>query len=155
MITIIVSFILDNFVSNFISLKSLFYPLFSLLSLIIIYPFYKRQKYLKISFILGLFYDIVYTDTLILNAFLFLIQAYLLKRIFKKIEYNYISCLLISLLSIIFYRTSTYIILIIINYTSFNIINLIKAIYSSIIINLIYLSLFYLILNRKLIFKKT
>lgn len=151
---VVISFLLDNLVSNFISIKGIFYPLFSLLSLVIVYP-YNKKNYLKISFIIGLLYDITYTDTLFLNAFIFLISAYFIKQIFKKIEYNYISYLFASLLIILFYRISTYSILLIITYTSFDISILLKSIYSSIIINIIYLTIVYIIINRKLIFKKT
>ena len=149
----IILFILDNIVSNLINYDSIFYPLFTLLSLILIYPNYnkKNNRYYIISFILGLIYDIT-LNTLFLNVFIFLLLAYILRLIFSKIKYNYLSVLFISLLSIIYYRTVTYIMLVILNYLEFNINLLFKSIYSSILLNIIYVSLFYLL--KKIIFNK-
>ena len=94
----IISLILDNFVSNFINHNSLFYPLFTLLSLIIIYPKFTKKinKYYLTSFLLGLIYDVAVTDTLFLNAFIFLLLSYIINYIFRKIPYNYLSVLIIS-----------------------------------------------------------
>lgn len=149
----IILFILDNIVSNLINYDSIFYPLFTLLSLILIYPNYNKKdnRYCIISFILGLIYDVT-LNTLFLNVFIFLLLAYILRLIFSKIKYNYLSVLFISILSIIYYRTVTYIVLVILNYLEFNIFTLFKSIYSSILLNIIYVSLFYLL--KKIIFNK-
>ena len=149
----IISFILDNFISNFINHNSLFYPLFTLLSLIIIYPKFTKKinKYYLTSFLLGLIYDIAVTDTLFLNAFIFLLLSYIINYIFKKIPYNYISVLIISFVSIIYYRVITYIVLLLLNYLNFNLLTLLKSIYNSLILNIIYKTILY---NKKLIFKK-
>lgn len=150
---IIISFILDNFISNFINHNSLFYPLFTLLSLIIIYPKFTKKinKYYLTSFLLGLIYDIAVTDTLFLNAFIFLLLSYIINYIFRKIPYNYLSVLIISVISIIYYRVITYIVLLLLNYLNFNILILLKSIYNSLILNIIYITILY---NKKLIFKK-
>ena len=150
---IIISFVLDNFISNFINHNSLFYPLFTLLSLIIIYPKFtkKLNKYYLISFLLGLTYDIAVTDTLFLNAFIFLLLSYIINYIFKTIPYNYFSVLIISIVSIIYYRLITYLVLLLLNYLNFNIVVLLKSIYNSLILNIIYITILY---NKKLIFKK-
>ena len=150
---IIISFILDNFISNFINHSSLFYSLFTLLSLILIYPKHtkKLNKYYLTSFLLGLIYDIAVTDTLFLNAFIFLLLSYIINYIFRKIPYNYLSVLIISIISIIYYRVITYIVLLLLNYLNFNLLTLLKSIYNSLILNIIYITILY---NKKLIFKK-
>jgi len=154
MIILIISFLLDILVSKFITYNSLLYPLFSILSLIFIYPnFHKTNHYYIYSFILGFLYDIL-IDTIFLNAFIFLLLSYLLKLIFKKIPYNYLSVLLISIFTIIYYRLIIYSILIFINYLKFDIFILLKSISSSLLLNIIYISIMYLITSKKLIFKK-
>lgn len=157
MIIIIISFILDNVIASLINFDSLMYPLFSILSLILTYNHFNQRDnfYFIVSFILGLIYDIAYTDTVFLNAFIFLLLAYLLRKAFTKIVYNYLSVLLISISTIIYYRLITYIILVIVKYINFNFLFLLKGIYSSLIINFIYISVVYLINNsKKIIFKK-
>ena len=156
MIVIIISFILDNIISNLINYYSIFYPLFTLLSLVLIYPHFnkKSKKYFICTFIFGFIYDISVTDTLFLNAFIFLLLAYLLKYTFNKLTYNYLSVLLLSLGAIIYYRAVNFLILVVINYLSFNIGLLFKSIYCSIILNVIYISVYYLINSKRLIFKR-
>jgi len=148
-----ISFILDNIFSNLINYDSLFYPLFTLLSLILIYPKYNKKdnRYFIISFIIGLIYDIV-LNTLFLNSFIFLLLSYILRIIFNKIKYNYLSILFISILSIIYYRIVNYIILVILNYLEFNIFTLFKSICSSILLNIIYITIFHVL--KRLIFNK-
>ena len=155
---VIVSFILDNIVSNFLNYNSIFNPLFTLLSLVLIYPSFNKRSnnYYIYVFILGFIYDVAITNTLFLNAFIFILLAYFIKLIFNKIPYNYLSVLIITLCSIIYYRVITYAILIILNYLDFNLFYLFKSIYTSILLNIIYISILYLIINSKrLIFKRT
>lgn len=152
---IVISFILDNIISSLLNHNSLLNPLFTVGTLILIYPKFKikNNNYLVLSFIIGLIYDICITNTLLLNAFIFLQISYFYKLIFKKINYNYLSVLICFLLTIIYYRLVTYIILIFINYLNFNFYYLLKSIYSSILINIIYISLGYLFF-KKIILKK-
>jgi len=155
---VIISFVLDNIVSNFLNYNSIFNPLFTLLALILIYPCFNKRSnnYYIYAFVLGFIYDVSITNTLFLNAFIFLLLSYLIRLMFKKIPYNYLSILIISLCSIIYYRVITYIVLIILNYLDFNLFYLFKSIYTSILLNVIYISILYLIINSKrLIFKRT
>lgn len=157
MIIVIISFLLDGIVSSIINYHSLMYPLFSLLSLITSYTYFnqKDNSYIIMAFILGLSYDLVYTDTLFFNACLFLSSALLLKKIFEKFPYNYISVLVISFIMIFYYRILSYLILAFINYLNFSISFLLQGIYSSIIINIIYISVAYLIISsNQLIFHR-
>ena len=157
MIIVIISFLLDNVISNLLNYNSIFNPLFTLTSLILIYPNFnkKSNNYFIYAFILGLIYDISITNTLFLNAFVFFSLSLLIRFVLKKIKYNYLSILVLLLGSIIYYRLITYIILVIINYLNFSFYYLFKSIYSSIFLNIIYISFVYLIINiKRLILKK-
>lgn len=157
MIIVFISFILDNIISKLIPYNSLMYPLFSILSLELIYPYfnYNDNRYHVLSFFLGLIYDLAYTDTIFLNASIFLLLSYILKIIFKKFNYNYLSVLIVSIITIIYYRLSVYLILVLVKYLSFDILSLIRGIYNSLIINIIYISILYIIVNgKRLILKK-
>lgn len=150
MIIIIMSFLLDSIISNLINYNSLLYPLFSILSLIVGYTYFnqKNNSYLITSFVLGLLYDIVYTDTLFFNACLFLSVALLLQKAFEKFPYNYLSVLVLSFITIIYYRVLSYLILIFIDYLNFNTNFFFQGIYSSFLSNIIYITLVYLFINR-------
>ena len=110
-IVTIISFFLESLVSNFVSIHSnLFLPLFTIVALVIIYPYFKKERsnYYKVAAILGLFYDIVFTDTLILNLFLFLMTAYFIAKMNYMLSNNYFNVALMTVLAIAFYRSISF-----------------------------------------------
>lgn len=73
-------FLLDGVINNYI-----------MIDVILIYFYFYNNKY---PFIIGLCYDIIYTGTLFLHAFLFTLVSYLITKI-KKLNINYFILLLI------------------------------------------------------------
>lgn len=148
MIYLFLSFILDGLIIN----NSFFYPLFTLVSLVIIFPTFnkKNYNYYITCFVIGLLYDIVYTNTFLLNGIIYLILGLLINLIYKKININTLTIIFEIIFLISIYRILTFIILNILGY-NFNIYSLLESIYSSIILNIIYTFLSYnvLILNKK------
>lgn len=155
LIIVILSFSLDGISSNLLCFSKFCYPLFSLLSLVIIYPYYKKRyikKYYITSLIIGLFYDFVYTNTLFLNMIMFFLLAILIHLLYDLLTNNFYNTIFISLFLIICYRLFTYLILLFTGYLNFDISIFFSSIYSSLLINLIYLLLFYF--GTKIISKK-
>lgn len=155
---LIISFILDGIFSNVLSINSLFYPLFTLISLIVIYPYYNsNQTFYKHAFCIGLAYDLIYTDTMIFYAFLFVLLSLIISKLSVLLTDNYVSLLIISLLSIVIFRTLTYISIIITGNMPFSFAILLKGIYSSLIANLLYVIVLNMItdvLSKKLKIRK-
>ena len=93
-LTLIISFLLDGVLSNYLDYMlgdiTLFNPLLTLVALLVIYPFFKKDenKYLIIAFIVGFLYDLFYTNLLFTNAILFLLLAIIYKYLYKKLEVN-------------------------------------------------------------------
>lgn len=135
-IIIIASFLLDYLVSRFIN-SNMLYPLFTILSIIL----NKNNSYI-LCFLVGLIYDIIFTDTLFLNAVVFIIIMFIIKKLYRLFKDTYLTRILIGIISILLYRIMTYIILIITMYSSFDVYFLLQGLYSSILINLIYLFIF-------------
>ena len=145
-IVTIVSFFLESLVSNFVSINSdLFLPLFTIVALVIIYPYFKkdRSNYYKVAAILGLFYDIVFTDTLILNLFLFLMTAYFIAKMNYMLSNNYFNVALMTVLAIAFYRSISFFVLVIIGYLPFSWFALGRRITTSLLLNVIYAVILY------------
>lgn len=140
-INILLSFILDGIIS---SVNNILLPLFSLLSLIFIYPYFKNNyiKYIVCSFILGLFYDVIYTNTPFFNAGIFLFIGILNYCFFKYFKNNNLNNLLLGICIIILYRLFTFLILLFVGFISFSFVNLLNSIYLSLVINLAYLYIF-------------
>jgi len=147
---IIISFILDSIVSNFISLNSLFMPLFTLMSLIIVYPYFngKIKYYLVTCFITGLCYDLIYTDTIVIHGFLFLLTGFIITRLNLIFSNNYLNVIIMAIITIIFYRVVSYGLLLITNNIPFSFVILLKSIYHSLILNIIFIFLAFMITDR-------
>lgn len=143
------SFIFDNIISLCINKNSLFFPLFTLLSLIIIFSYnLKDYNYFLLCFGIGLLYDVVFTDTLFLNSSIFLFFSLCIYLIFKKINYNLFNIILVSLLLIFVYRIITYILFLLSFKAHFNLFTLLSGVYSSIIINIVYIGVIYFIRKK-------
>ena len=150
-VIIFLSFILDNVISLFINKNSIFFPLFTLLSLIIIFSYnLKDYKYFLLSSVVGLIYDVMFTETLFLNSSIFLLFSLGIYLIFTKINYNLINIIFVSLLLIVSYRVITYCLFLLDFSVPFNVILLLRGIYSSIIINIGYVILLYFIKNKSI-----
>ena len=144
---LVISFLLDNLISFFLNTNLLFNPLLSLVSLIIIFRYYHRKdenKYLITSFVLGLVYDIVCTDTVFLNAGIYLLLYLFIIKFYKIFSYNLLNSAILLIIVIIIYRSITFLVLSNFNFISFNLYHLLQSISSSLILNLLYLSFFFL-----------
>lgn len=144
---LVISFLLDNLISFFLNTNLLFNPLLSLVSLIIIFRYYHRKdenKYLITSFVLGLVYDIVCTDTVFLNAGIYLLLSLFIIKFYKIFSYNLLNSAILLIIVIIIYRSITFLVLSNFNFISFNLYHLLRSIYSSLILNLLYLSFLFL-----------
>lgn len=139
-VILIVSFVLESVISNFFSVNSFFVSLFSLTALIAVYPLFEEEKsqYFISAWLLGLAYDLIYTDTIIFQAFLFLLIAYLVTLLRTVLSDNLLNLIVVLLICIISYRTVNYFSLIITGNLDFNFMNFLASIYKSIILNVIY-----------------
>ena len=147
---IIISFILDSVISNFISLNSLFTPLFTLMSLILIYPYMKgdNYKYLITCFVTGLCYDLIYTDTIIIHGLLFLFIGFVITRLSLLLSNSIVSEIIVAFICIITYRFITYGLLLITASVSFRGILIFKSIFNSVLINIVYIIIGYFVLDK-------
>lgn len=148
-ILIIISIILDGVFSNF---SNIFFPLFLFSLLPIIYKY--KKNLIIYSLIIGLIYGLIFTNMFLLEIISYYICSLFIICFFKKFNYNIYNLLLITLLNIILYRTISFIVLSLSNIIPFSISLLFKSIYSSLILNIIYIILIYLITNKKNVIKK-
>ena len=87
---IISSFILDIILSNVLPFMkgdlSIFTSLFVPITIYLIYPFYKNQelRYYIESFIIGIIYDLIFTNLLFFDGVIFLIISLVSVKIYKN-----------------------------------------------------------------------
>ena len=152
-IIMVLSLLLDGILSNFTSYMkgdlTLFYPMLTLVSLIVIYPFFQKNKkrYLLSAFILGIGYDLFYTNLFIFNGVIFVIMAFLIIFIYKNIPTNFLTIILYTVVVIISYEVLTSLIFIIFNLEKITLIDILYKIGHSLILNIIYVELTYLIIK--------
>lgn len=146
---LIISFILEGITTNLISSNSLFFPLFTIISLATVYPLFGKEskQFYLYSFLLGLIYDIVYTNTPFTNTFAFIITAYMIKLLYEYITVSKFNIILINIIVVLFHQTVLYLMLCLFGYSSFNEITMLVNLYSSIIINVIYGFILFLIVD--------
>ena len=84
--------LLTNYLPFLVNDLSWFTPLLTLTSILIIYPFYRKKetKYYILIFIIGIIYDLLYTNLLFFNAILFLIIALISKIIHRNFQINFL-----------------------------------------------------------------
>ncbi len=97
---LIFSFLVDGIISNFLPYMvndlSLFTPFFTLVSIIIVFPAFKKdiKKYLCVVTILGFLYDLFYTNLFFANAIYFLLIGLLVVLLNSKFELNWFTNLI-------------------------------------------------------------
>lgn len=141
-----ISFFLDGILSRYILPNSLFLPLFTIVSLVIIYPYFNNDnfRYFKFIAIIGLLYDIAYFNTLFYNFFIFIALGFIIGLINYLLSNNIYTNILMTVVSITAYRIITFLITIIFK-TSYPLSELLQSIYSSLILNIIYCLIIYVI----------
>lgn len=150
-IILILSLIMEDALSLVFYGNSLFLPLFLVISLYIIYPLLNgnNKKYIIICLIAGLIYDIVLGKFICLNGVIFLILSLVIIKIYENFEISFLNNIFITILIICLYYFIKYLLIILCLNKAFNFILLLKNIYSSLIINTIYSTIFYFVLKSK------
>ena len=146
---LIFSFLFEAIFTNLVGSNSIFIPLFTLTSIVLIYPYFKKKNfnYILVSLILGIFYDICFSDSIFVNTICFGIIGGLNILIYNYVNYNIYTSNIINIIIIITYRIISYIILLSINFITFNSIVFFKGIYSSLLINIAYGIILYFIIE--------
>lgn len=153
LIIITLSLILDGILSNIfpytVNNLSLFTPLLTLISIYLIYPFYKKKenKYILTLFLTGIIYDLLYTNLIFYNAIIFTIIGIISKYIYKHYEINYLNIIIQIILIVTIYELLNALIIIIFNLVPMSIQKLFYKITHSLLLNIIYSELLLLIIN--------
>lgn len=147
-IVLFFSFLLEGIFSNMISMNSLLLPLFTIVALVNIYPYFRKYDSLFFPFCIGIgfCYDIIYTNTVCIHAILFLGVGYLISLGYHFLSVKIWNVSLIILLSISGYRLMSFGLLTITGFIPFNFIRLGESLVSSFFSNLIFGILLYGIL---------
>ena len=151
-IIFIVSFFLDGILSNFLPYMvgdlSLFTPMLTIVSFVVVYPFFiKKTKWYFVScFFIGIFYDFMYTNLLFYNAILFLEIGLLTMFFHRYIRLTWLSLILFVVLAIVGYECANAILILIFNLVPMTFYRLLYKISHSLLLNICYAELVYFII---------
>lgn len=148
-----ISLLLDGILTNYLPFLpndlSLFTPLLTITSLVLIYPFFRKQEknYYITLFIIGIIYDLFYTNLLFFHAVIFLILGVIIKWIYKNYEITPIRIIIYISIIIICYEFLEGFILYIFQIVPVSIEKVLYKIKHSLIINLVWGEIIYGILS--------
>lgn len=153
LIYIILSFTLDGLISTYLNANiielSYLTTIFSIISIVIIYDYFENQKkYLLVTIIMAILFDIVYTNTFLLNVIIFIIIYLIIKQLDYYISNNIFTINIKSLVAIYTYHIMTFIILLLTHYNSYDMKIFLNIILKSAINTIIYTTISYLILKK-------
>ena len=155
MIYLLISIILDITASTLITSTyqniNYLFPQILVSSLTISYLLIKNKKLYFITItLLGLIYDIIYSDIFLINTYFFLLQGLFLQAFYKNKEQTPLNVILISILTFIFYDIYIFFTLILLKEETFKITELYYKISHSLILNIIYITLSLVILKSRI-----
>lgn len=134
--------ILAYYLPSYFDNISLFYPMLTVS--LIPFLFYERTKeYYELIFILGLIYDIFYSNIFLFNALIFLLLGKIDIKIMKNFKNNLFMYLLLIITNIILYDIINFFLILITNYSMVNINQLIYKIEHSLLLNILSGFVFY------------
>lgn len=147
---LVFSILLEGSLSNIININFL-EPCFLLPSILIMYNFLKKNKikYIIICLLCGLIYDIIFTNMQFINTISFTACGLLIIFLYNYINYNMGTYILFNIFIIIFYRVIQYIFLCILHYFDFNMAILIESIYNTLILNMVYGFIIFILFRKK------
>ncbi len=143
------SFLLEGIFSNMVSMTSLLIPLFTIVALVNIYPYFRKYDslFFQICIGCGFCYDIIYTNTVCIHAVLFLGLGYFISFGYHFLSVKIWNVTLILLLSIVGYRIMSFGLLTITGFIPFDVVRLRESLISSFFSNFIFGILLYGILH--------
>ena len=150
---IISSFILDIILSNVLPFMkgdlSIFTSLFVPITIYLIYPFYKNQelRYYIESFIIGIIYDLIFTNLLFFDGVIFLIISLVSVKIYKNFIVDKYKNIMYVFLIIILYEFLVVSIFLIFNLVPISFYDFIYKILHTLLINVVYGFLLYEIIG--------
>lgn len=150
LISIILDGILTNYLPYLVNDLSLFTPLLTVVSIFILYPLNRKKetKFFILMFIVGIIYDLLYTNLLFLNGLLFFLIAFISKIIYKNFEISYFKLIIYTILIIVIYESLYAGILFIYRVVPITIYKLFYKISHTLILNIIYTELLYFIIKH-------
>lgn len=154
LITIIIDYLLSYFIPSYFNNINCFYPMLTLTLIVFLYKKINNKDYLKLIFLIGFLYDLVFSYIFLFNSLIFLLFGKIIKKIDKYIRINFIVSLIIVIFDIFLYDLILFSIVYISKYSVVNLSDLFYKFKNSIILNILFFILLNIIFKNIKFFKK-
>ena len=151
-ISILLDIVFNNVFTSAVNSISYFYPMFTITSIVYLSNFYSnanRKNYYVLILFVSIIYDSFVINNLLISISLFISIAIVNIKLKNYLANNLINNFLRLILSIILYEILFNLLLVIIGYKMFDIHKIIYKVTHSLIINIFYLALMFLVLKEK------
>lgn len=149
LLVIILDGILVYFIPSYFNKLSYFYPMLTVSLL----PFLFRNNlkdYYKLCFIIGVIYDLLYSNIFLYNAFLFLLLGKIDSKILKYFSDSFVLYFFVVFVNIVLYDSITFLLVFITSYQSVSFNDLIYKIKSSLLLNMLSVFVYYFLCKKKI-----
>ncbi len=157
MIGIIILFIstyLDGFLTLFLPYMknslTLFTPMFTLVSIFIVFPLYrkKEKQYLITVGLLGFIYDLLYTNLLFYDAIIYFLLGLITIKVYKRFDVCHIKVSLYVIILLIIYEFVFSVFIALFNLVPITIYDIYYKIIHSLLLNVIYAEFLYTVIKK-------
>ena len=146
---IIIDGLIIYFIPSYFNKLNYFYPMLTISLIPFIYFTNKKYNYFLIT-VIGIIYDILYSNIFLFNVILFIIIVNLDILISKYFKNKFFLFLLLTLFNIIIYDLISFILVIITNYQTVTIYDLLYKINHSILLNIMSAFVYYFLFKKDL-----
>ena len=151
-ISIILDIVFNNVFFSSANNISYFYPMFTISCVVYLSNFYSnanRKNYYVLVLFIAIIYDVFVINNLLISISLFIVIAIINMKLKNFLSNNLINNIIRLIISIVCYDLLFNLLLVIVGYQVFNISRIIYKVTHSLIINVIYLSIMFLVLKDK------
>ncbi len=148
-ITFILEFLILYFVPSYFHHLNLFYPMLTLTLIVFLDNKVNPNKYLKIVFWIGFFYDLFFSYIFLFHSLVFLMFGKIMKKIDKYFKKNLLIDVVFLIVFIFFYDFILYILVLLSNYNLVTLSDFLYKFQNSLLLNIGFLLLLTLIFHNK------
>ncbi len=152
-IVLILDGIIVYYMPSFFNHLTLFYPMLTI-SLIPFLYYNSIPKYYKYCFILGIIYDLLYSNIFLFNALLFLLLGKIDIKVMRVLKNNLLIYTILVIMNIIIYDLICIILVVFTNYQEVTFVDFLYKIKSSLILNILSCFVYYFLSRRSIFLHK-
>ena len=141
-VVILLDGIIVYYIPGYFNSINLFYPMLTISLIPFLYS-NNSKKYHQLCFILGIIYDLLYSNIFLYHGLMFLLLSKINFKVMKQFNNNLFLYILLAIINIIFYDTCFYLLITLTNYQIVDLASLLYKIKNSLLLNIMSVFIYY------------